>query len=107
MRAHRETPKFVSEHALSPEQVDELFTEYAKTKARSLRNTLVQAHLGFATHVASRYFGRGPTDDDLKQVAFLALIKSVERFDPTYGVAFTSFAGRTIDGELKRHFRDT
>ena len=84
-----------------------MFVEFARTKSRTIRNELVRAHLGFATHVASRYFGRGPADDDLKQVAFLALIKSVERFDPTYGVAFTSFAGRTIEGELKRHFRDT
>ena len=44
--------------------------------------------------------------DDLEQVARLGLIGAVERFDPEVGVKFETFAGRTIDGELKRHFRD-
>jgi len=39
-------------------------------------------------------------------LARLGLIGAVERFDPSVGVRFETFAGRTIDGELKRHFRD-
>ncbi len=34
------------------------------------------------------------------------LVKAVNRFDPEYGVPFVAFAGSTIEGELKRHFRD-
>ena len=90
----------------SPEAIADLFTEYRSTKKRKLRNQLVEIHIGFAHHIAKRYQNRGVTNDDLHQIALLALVKSVDRFDPTNGAAFTSFAGRTIEGEIKRYFRD-
>lgn len=90
----------------SPEEIDELFEQYAATGKRSVRNQLVEIHIGFAYHIAARYSNRGVTTDDLRQIALLALVKSVDRFDPTVGAAFTSFAGRTIEGEIKRYFRD-
>ena len=83
-----------------------LFVEFRRTGSRRLRNELVERHMGLAAHVAQRFGRRGPSDDDLRQVAFLALVKAVDRFDPDRNVAFSTFAGRTIEGEIKRHFRD-
>ncbi|MCL4114108.1 UNVERIFIED_CONTAM: hypothetical protein GTU68_023289, partial [Idotea baltica] len=73
---------------------------------RKLRNELVEIHIGFARHIAGRYKNRGVNAEDLHQIALLALVKSVDRYDPANGAAFTSFAGRTIEGEIKHYFRD-
>lgn len=62
--------------------------------------------MGLAVHIAKRYNVRAGRDDDIEQVAMLALVKAVDRFDRTMGVPFAAFAGRTIEGEIKRHFRD-
>lgn len=84
----------------------ELFREFAASRSRKLRNQLVERHMGLAAHIANRFRRQGGSDDDLRQVAMVGLVKAVDRFDPEYGAAFSSFAGRTIEGELKRHFRD-
>lgn len=85
---------------------DDLFDEYRRTGRRSTRNEIVEAHMGLAIHIARRFDGRTRRDGDIEQVAMLALVKAVDRFDPTLGVPFVAFAGRTIEGEIKRYFRD-
>ncbi len=84
----------------------DLFVEFAANRSRALRNRLVERHMGLAAHIAKRFSRHGGTEDDLRQVAMLGLVKAVDRFDPHYGVPFAAFAGSTIEGELKRHFRD-
>jgi RNA polymerase sigma-B factor len=84
----------------------EKFVQFAETRDASLRDELITAHLGLAQHLARRFANRGEPIDDLVQVASIGLMKSVDRFDPERGVEFSTFAARTILGELKRHFRD-
>jgi len=82
------------------------FVEYQRTHDRTLRNELIDAHRLLAAHFARRYSNRGEPFDDLLQVAYLGMLKAVERFDPGRNIEFSTFAAATIDGELKRHFRD-
>ena len=82
------------------------FVLFAATRDPGLREELVTAHLNLAHQLARRFAHRGEALDDLVQVASVALIKAVDRFDPGRNVEFTTFATRTIIGELKRHFRD-
>lgn len=86
--------------------VDAAFVEYRRTKSRTLRNRLVEAHRPVAERVARRFPNRSLPWDDVFQVAQLGLLKAVERFDPARGFKFSTFAEPTISGELKRHFRD-
>ncbi|MDA8317063.1 MAG: SigB/SigF/SigG family RNA polymerase sigma factor [Actinomycetota bacterium] len=83
-----------------------LFFELAAGRDPAVRERLVTAHLGLAHQLARRYVNRGEPYEDLVQVASLAIVKSVDRFDPDRGIEFTTFATRTVIGELKRHFRD-
>jgi RNA polymerase sigma-B factor len=82
------------------------FVVFATSRDSNVRDRLIEAHLGLAEHLARRFAHRGEAYDDLVQVSSLALVKAVDRFDPERGVEFTTFATRTIIGELKRHFRD-
>ena len=71
-----------------------------------VRNELVARHMPLVNFLARRYRDRGVSLDDLTQVGMLGLIKSVDRFDPSRGSAFSTFATPTILGEIKRYFRD-
>lgn len=55
--------------------------------------------------IARRYRGKGVPSEDLHQVALIALLKAIRRFDPSRG-SLESFSAVTISGELKRHLRD-
>ncbi|MDQ3757822.1 MAG: SigB/SigF/SigG family RNA polymerase sigma factor [Actinomycetota bacterium] len=95
--------------SFEPEQREELrrkFAAFAESRDSSLRDQLVEAHLGLAEYLARRFGNRGEPLDDLVQVASVGLLKAVDRFDPERGVEFSTYATHTIVGELKRHFRD-
>lgn len=96
----------MSEQAPDSRSDPDKFIEFAATRDPTLRDELVTAHLGLAQHLARRFANRGEPLDDLVQVASIGLVKSVDRFDPERGVEFSTFAARTVVGELKRHFRD-
>ena len=74
-------------------------------RAKALED-VTRLHLPLARSLAHRYSGKGIERDDLEQVAFLALLKAVHRFDLAQTTEFGAYATPTITGELRRHFRD-
>jgi RNA polymerase sigma-B factor len=70
------------------------------------RERLVTGYLPLAEHIAQRFSGKGIAKDDLVQVAAVGLIHAVDRFEPSQGTDFLSYAVPTVMGEVRRHFRD-
>lgn len=85
---------------------DELFELYEKNRDIEIRNELVKRNLYIADILSKKYANKGIEYEDIYQVASLALIYAVERFDNNRGFKFSSFATPTIIGEIKRYFRD-
>ncbi len=71
-----------------------------------LRDRLVECHLHLARAVAGRYRRYGLPFDDITQVAAVALVEAVDRFEPERGLPFSNFAVPTVAGAIKRYFRD-
>jgi RNA polymerase sigma-B factor len=80
--------------------------EPADRRRRVLRDELATGYLPVVRHIARRYAHRGEPVDDLEQVGAVGLLGALERFDPSHGADFLSFAVPTITGEVRRHFRD-
>jgi RNA polymerase sigma-B factor len=83
-----------------------LFQRYREGGDLAARDELIRRCLPLARRLAIRYARTSEPLDDLLQVASIGLIKAVDRYDPSRGTAFSSFAVPSILGELKRHFRD-
>ncbi|GAA1918368.1 SigB/SigF/SigG family RNA polymerase sigma factor [Nocardioides lentus] len=101
-----ETPRRVRRR----EETTRLFAEISEatddaTRDR-LRDEVVVVNLELARTLAGRYRNRGVPIEDLEQVASLALVQAVRRFEPAPERDFLSYAVPTIRGELRKHFRD-
>jgi RNA polymerase sigma-B factor len=84
-----------------------LFERYRSGAGAPLdRDALVTRFLPLARQLAARYTRPPEPFEDVYQVACMALIKAVERYDPGRDVAFSSYAVPTIVGEIKRYYRD-
>lgn len=70
------------------------------------REALALLHRPLVEHCVRRFRGRGEDHEDLVQVGMVALLLAIDRFDPARGLQFTSFAAPTIQGEVRRWFRD-
>ncbi len=91
----------------SGDESDEELLTLAAAGDSGGHEALVERYEGFARVLSHRYAKSGIDREDLEQAALFGLFKAIERYDPDRGVKFTTFASRTIDGELKRHLRDT
>lgn len=70
------------------------------------RDTLVQCNIRLVWSVVQRFMGRGYEPEDLFQIGCIGLLKSVDKFDLSYEVKFSTYAVPMIIGEIQRFLRD-
>ncbi|WP_311212619.1 MULTISPECIES: sigma-70 family RNA polymerase sigma factor [unclassified Arthrobacter] len=73
---------------------------------QSFQDSLVLDHLNLAKSIAARYSAHTHDLDDVRQVAYMGLIKAARGYDESKGVSFPAYAAPTIAGEVKRYLRD-
>ncbi|MEY3298812.1 MAG: polymerase sigma factor SigF [Cyanobacteriota bacterium] len=85
----------------------DLLQRYQEQPSLEVRNQIVNLNLGLVRCETYHWLQRSSESfDDLMQVGCLGLIRAIERFDPTKGYAFSSFAIPYIRGEIQHYLRD-
>lgn len=70
------------------------------------RDTLVNCNIRLVWSVVQRFLNRGYDPDDLFQIGCIGLLKSIDKFDLSYDVKFSTYAVPMIIGEIQRFLRD-
>ena len=87
-------------------ELERLSYEYAVTRNPELRDALILQHQRLVRSIAARFAGGDEPLEDLIQVGTIGLINALDRYDPSQGTRFSTYATPTILGEIRRYFRD-
>ena len=90
---------------LTNEQVKE-YIYRSQQGDRQARDILVEKNVRLVWSVVQRFLNRGYDPEDLFQIGSIGLIKSIDKFDLSYDVRFSTYAVPMIIGEIQRFIRD-
>jgi RNA polymerase sigma-B factor len=83
-----------------------LMRRYAARPSPAARDEIIERHQGLVRTLARKFARPGVAVEDLMQIAWIGLINAFDRFDPSLGVQFSTYAVVCMTGEIKRYFRD-
>src|SRR5699024_463436 len=90
---------------LTNEQVRDLIIK-SQQGDKEARDLLVEKNIRLVWSVVQRFINRGYDPEDLFQIGSIGLIKSIDKFDLSYDVRFSTYAVPMIIGEIQRFIRD-
>lgn len=70
------------------------------------KDEFINANLRLVLSLVKKFNNRGENINDIFQVGVIGLIKSIDNFDITQDVQFSTYAVPMIIGEIKRYLRD-
>lgn len=90
---------------LSQEKMRELiFNSQAGDK--EARKMMIEGNTRLVWSIVQRFSSRGADLEDLFQIGCIGLMKSIDKFDLSYDVKFSTYAVPMIVGEIQRFLRD-
>jgi RNA polymerase primary sigma factor len=99
------TPRSVAK-TFSPEDKLEAEADAIRRRADDANQILIRANLRLVVSIAKRYLGRGISFLDLIQEGNLGLLRAVNKFDPTRGFKFSTYATWWIRQSISRHIAE-
>ncbi|KKE80703.1 MULTISPECIES: RNA polymerase sporulation sigma factor SigF [Bacillaceae] len=97
--------KTKGEETLTDEQVKDYILQ-SQQGNKEARDILVEKNIRLVWSVVQRFINRGYDPDDLFQIGSIGLIKSIDKFDLSFDVKFSTYAVPMIIGEIQRFIRD-
>src|SRR5699024_3558978 len=94
-----------NKESLTDGQVKQLISD-SQNGDKEARDLLVEKNLRLVWSVVQRFINRGYDPDDLFQIGSIGLIKSIDKFDLSYDVRFSTYAVPMLIGEIQRFIRD-
>ena len=92
---------------LSSEESIILLKKYKEERKQEYLDQLVHGNLKLVLSIVNKYNKRNESMNDLFQIGTLGLLKSIENFDLSLDVKFSTYAVPMIEGEIRRHLRDS
>lgn len=92
-------------NVLSNAEMKDLFIRLKEGDLQA-KEDLIQGNLKLVLSLVQRFSSRCENMDDLFQVGCIGLVKSIDHFDLTHEVRFSTYAVPMIMGEIKRYLRD-
>jgi RNA polymerase sigma-B factor len=80
--------------------------EYLQGNCPDIKEKIVISYAPLVQYIVKKISFNRDEFDDLVQVGTIGLLRSLERFDPSKEVDFSTFATPNIIGEIKHYFRD-
>ena len=108
-----ETSASTNEEKIAARQDDEertvrLLDAYRESGDVQAVEELLAMHERLLNHVVHRHAGSsGESYEDLLQVGYVGLTKAIQGYEAREGARFASYAYAMIDGEIRRHHRDS
>lgn len=92
--------------SLSSDETMELIKKYKETSKKEYFDKVVLGNLRLVLSSVNHFVRRVDNLDDIFHIGVMGLLKSIENFDVTQNVKFSTYAVPMIEGEIRRYLRD-